>query len=81
MSIYTRFNSDDVVPASQTIVTTGLWSGDTGSLEGSTAYLYDDQLGKSGEYYFDVYDIDPGSSDLAELNFSITPNELLYAAS
>ncbi len=72
MSIYTRFSPDDIVEANQTIVTTGLWSGDTGSLEGSTLFLYDDQIGKSGEYYFDLFDLNPNSNDLAEAQFAIT---------
>lgn len=75
MSIYTRFDQDlDIVRANQSVVTTGLWSGDTGSLEGSTMFLYDDQVGKSGEYYFDAYDINPNSgadADLAEVQFAI----------
>lgn len=73
MSIYTRFTNDDIVPSSQTIVTTGLWSGDTGSLEGNALFLYDTQTGKSGEYYFDVYDTNPnpGGSDSAEVQFAI----------
>lgn len=72
MSIYTRFNQDDIVPANQSIVTTGLWTGDTGSLEGATSlFLSDDQLGKSGEYYFDVYNTNPATDDLAEVQFAI----------
>jgi len=71
MSIYTRFTPDDIVSANQTVVTTGMWSGDTGSLEGSTAFLYNDQVGKSGEYYIDVYDTNPSSTDLAEVQFAI----------
>lgn len=74
MSIYTRFNDEDIVASSQTIITTGLWSGDTGSLEGSALFLYDTQLGKSGEYYFDVYDTNPnpGGSDTSEVQFAIS---------
>lgn len=70
--IFKEFTSDDIVVADQTIVTTGLWSGDTGSLEGTTMYLYDDQVGKSGEYYLDVYDINPNTNDLAEVQFAVT---------
>ncbi len=74
MSTYTRFTTDDIVPSNQTIVTTGLWSGDTGSLEGNALFLYDTQLGKSGEYYFDAYDVNPnsGGSDLAEVQFAVS---------
>lgn len=75
MSIYTRFDQDlDIVRANQTVVTTGLWTGDTGSLENNTLFLYDDQVGKSGEYYFDAYDITPNTgddADLAEVQFAI----------
>lgn len=70
--IYTTFTADDIVAASQTIVTTGLWSKDSGSLEGQTAFLYNDQVGKSGEYYLDVYDLDPAVTDLAEVQFAVT---------
>lgn len=70
--IFKEFTSDDIVVAEQTIVTTGLWSGDTGSLEGTTMFLYDDQVGKSGEYYLDVYDVNPNSNDLAEVQFAVT---------
>lgn len=70
--IYKQFADDDIVSAEQTIVTTGLWSGDTGSLEGATMYFYDDQVGKSGEYYLDIYDIDPNVNDLAEVQFAVT---------
>jgi hypothetical protein len=70
--IFKEFTSDDIVVADQTIVTTGLWSGDTGSLEGTTMLLYDTQVGKSGEYYLDVYDVDPNTNDLAEVQFAVT---------
>ena len=33
MSIYTGFTPDDIVEANPTVVTTGLWSNDTGSYE------------------------------------------------
>lgn len=74
MSIFTQFTTEDIVEANKTIVTTGLWSGDTGSLEGQTLFLYDDQVGKSGEYYFDLYDYNPnaGGNDSAEVQFAIT---------
>jgi len=69
--IYTRFNPDDIVLANQSVVTTGLWSGDTGSLEGDVLFLNDDQVGKSGEYYFDAYNLNPATNDLAEVQFAI----------
>lgn len=73
MSIYTQFTTDDIVEANPTVVTTGLWSGDTGSLE-STVYLNTQtgqQVVTSAEYYLDVYDKNPASSELAEVQFSI----------
>jgi hypothetical protein len=72
MSTFTRFQTEDIVEANQTIVTTGLWSGDQGRLETSSLYLNDTQLGNSGEYYFDAYDQDPALEDTAEVQFAIT---------
>ena len=70
--IYTSLDlNQDVVAGSQTIVTTGLWSSDAGTLEGSTAFLNSTQLGNSGDYYYDVYDRNTTSS-LAEVQFAIT---------
>lgn len=74
MSIYTRFTADDIVEANPTVVTTGLWSGDTGSLE-SKLYLNTatgQQVATSAEYYLDLYDKDPTISELAEVQFAIT---------
>lgn len=67
MTIYKDFDLQfDVVPSSKTVVTTGMWTNDTGSL--NLAKLNGDQLSGSGEYYFDVYDVD---TELAEVQFSI----------
>lgn len=76
MSTFTRFQQEDVVEANQTIVTTGLWSGDEPALETSSLFLSDTQLASSGEYYFDVFNKppnieDPGFSDTAEVQFAI----------
>lgn len=73
MSIYTRFITDDIVEANPTVVTTGLWSGDTGSLE-QKLYLNTNagqQVEVSSEYYLDLYDKNPTSDPLAEVQFSI----------
>lgn len=71
--IYSRFDlNNDVVTANPTVVTTGLWSGDTGSLE-TTLYLNGatgQQAVISGEYYLDVYDKDP-TNPLAEVQFAV----------
>jgi hypothetical protein len=78
MSIFTDFSTDpddrDIVPASSTVVTTGLWSGDTGSLN-TSIFLNtgtDQQLEVSSEYYIDVYNTNPTSDQLAEVQFAIT---------
>lgn len=70
MSIYTRFTPDDIVEANPTTVTTGLWSGDTGSFEGADGYVNSTQLANSGIYYVDVYDR-PLSDELSEVQFAI----------
>jgi len=73
MSIYTQLTPDDIVEANPTVVTTGLWSGDTGSLETALFINTGDnqQIENSGEYYIDVYNKSP-TNELAEVQFSIT---------
>lgn len=75
--IFKRLEPQDIVPASQTVVTTGMWSGDKGGLKSGSGFLYNQQVAKSAEYYIDVYDENPntnevGSSDTAEIQFAIT---------
>lgn len=52
-------------------VTTGMWSGDTGSL--TTFFTSSVQEITSGEYYYDVYNENPnaGGSDSAEVQFAV----------
>ena len=61
-------------------VTTGLWTGDTGSLtlfKSSTT-----QLGKANSKYFvDVYDADPATTSSAEVQFSIAYGHVSGAGS
>jgi hypothetical protein len=72
MSIYKRFEDDDIVEANATVITTGIWSGDTGSLAGDI-YTSSVQVGLSGEYYYDMYQADPLlSSSVAEVQFAVT---------
>lgn len=69
MDVFKRFDEDDIVRANPTEVSTGLWTGDTGSLE--AFYTSSTQTGStSGLYFWDIYDIDPVSS-LAEKQFAI----------
>jgi hypothetical protein len=67
--IYKKFGAIDKVTNRTEIVTSGIWSGDTGSL--STFYTSAVQIASvSGKYYLDVYNA-ATSSDSAEVQFSI----------
>jgi hypothetical protein len=67
---FVPFNLDeDVVPANQTTVTTGLWSGDTGSL--TTLFTSTTQISASGEYYFDAFNKNPATDTTAEIQFAV----------
>ena len=69
---FVPFNLDeDVVIANQTTVTTGLWTGDTGSLSGSNMFTSTTQISSSGEYYYDVYNKPPASDTTAEIQFAV----------
>jgi hypothetical protein len=67
--IYKKFGAIDKVTNRTEIVTSGIWSGDTGSL--TLFYTSSTQLNSStGKYYLDVYNL-PTSSDASEVQFSI----------
>jgi hypothetical protein len=68
-SIFTEFQDDDISSLKGTEVTTGLWSNDTGSL--STVFTSSQQVANSGEYYYDIYNLNPASNDSAEIQFSV----------
>jgi hypothetical protein len=69
--VYKKFGVGDQVLNRTEIVTTGIWSGDTGSLTVNATYTSSTQIGNiSGKYYIDVYNA-PTSSDSAEVQFSI----------
>lgn len=58
--IYKRFGDFDKVTGKVEVVTTGLWSGDTGSL--TTFFTSSTQVAAAtGDYYVDVYKADPAS--------------------
>ena len=68
--VYKRFSEFDKVNAKIEIVTTGLWSGDTGSL--TNAYTSSTQVAAtSGDYYFNVYDKNPATDTSAEVQFAV----------
>jgi hypothetical protein len=69
--VYKKFGVGDQVLNRTEIVTTGIWSGDTGSLAVNATYTSSAQIVNiSGKYYIDVYNA-LTSSDSAEVQFSI----------
>jgi hypothetical protein len=68
--IYKKFGTIDKVTNRTEIVTSGIWSGDTGSLDVKANYTSSVQVAStSGKYYLDVYNTtDTGSG---EVQFSI----------
>jgi hypothetical protein len=67
--VYKKFGAIDKVTNRTEIVTSGIWSGDTGSL--NAFFTSSTQVSSSsGRYYLDVYNADI-SSDAAEVQFSI----------
>ena len=67
--VYKRFGEFDKVNAKVEIVTTGIWSGDAGSL--TAAYTSSTQVAQSGDYYYDVYSTDPRTDTAAEVQFGV----------
>jgi hypothetical protein len=67
--VYKKFGAIDKVTNRTEIVTSGIWSGDTGSL--NSFFTSSTQVNSvSGKYYLDVYNLDT-SSNAAEVQFSI----------
>jgi hypothetical protein len=74
MSIYKRFETDDVVPGNPTEVTVGLWSGDTGSLTSFFTSSAQASSSLSGQYYWDVYQSNPNiisTVPIPEVQFAV----------
>jgi len=69
--IFTPLTSDDIVQGSATTVTTGLWTGDVGSLTSSMFFTSSAQPASTLEYYVSVYQANPATDDAAEVQFSI----------
>jgi len=68
--IYKRFGEFDKVNAKVEVVTTGLWSGDTGSL--TSLFTSSTQVAAdSGDYYFNIYDKNPATDTSAEVQFAV----------
>ena len=69
--IYKRFGDFDKVNAKTEVVTTGLWTGDSGSL-GQFFTASAQTTATSGYYYSNVYDYNPVAfSDSAEVQYAI----------
>ena len=68
--VYKRFGEFDKVNAKIEVVTTGLWSGDSGSL--NLIYSSSTQTAQtSGQYYYNVYDKNPQVDSSAEVQFAV----------
>ena len=69
-NIFTQLSpTEDITTIRGIDVTTGMWSGDTGSL--ATIFTSSVQVANSGEFYYDLYDLNPATSDSAEVQFSV----------
>lgn len=69
-NIFTQLSqNDDITSLRGTEVTTGMWSGDTGSL--STVFTSSVQVANSGEFYYDIYNLNPTTNDSAEVQYSV----------
>jgi len=69
--IYQQFSADDIVEGNPTEVTTGLWSGDSGSL--AAFELWSDELAatnNANKYYLNVYNKNPQTDSTAEVQFA-----------
>ena len=67
--VYKRFGEFDKVNAKVEVVTTGLWTGDVGSL--TTSYTSSAQVAASGDYYYNVYSTNPATDSSAVVQFAV----------
>lgn len=68
--IYKRFGEFDQITGKVEVVTTGLWSGDTGSL--NTFFTSSTQASAaSSNYYLNVYDKNPSSDSSAAIQYAV----------
>jgi hypothetical protein len=67
--LYKRFGEFDKVNAKIEVVTTGLWSSDSGSL--MSFFTASSQTDQSGKYYYNVYQTDPIDTDIEEVQFAV----------
>jgi hypothetical protein len=67
--VYKRFGEFDKVNAKVEVVTTGLWTGDVGSL--TSYFTSSTQVAASGDYYYNVFSTNPQSDSSAEVQFAV----------
>ena len=70
--IYQQFSTEDIVEGNPTEVTTGLWSGDSGSL--TSFELWSTELAATNtqnKYFLNVYDKNPQTDSTAEVQFAV----------
>ena len=78
--IYKRFGEFDQITGKVEVVTTGLWSGDTGSL--SSFYTSSTQAtAASSNYYVNVYNADPSSDSSAAVQYAVSYGHRLASGS
>ena len=65
--IYKRFGQFDQVTGKVEVVTSGIWSGDTGSL----STFFEDTSQSTHKYFTNVYDVDFSSDPTAEIQFAV----------
>lgn len=78
--VYKRFSEFDQISGKVEIVTTGLWSGDTGSL---TSYFTSSTqaVADSSNYYLNVYNADPASDASAAVQYAVSYGHRLNSGS
>jgi hypothetical protein len=80
LGVYKRFGEFDKIDAKVEVVTTGLWSGDEGSL--TTYFTSSTQAtSTSGKYYYNIYSTDPATDTAAEVQFAVAYGHLFGSGS
>jgi hypothetical protein len=78
--VYKRFGEFDKIDAKVEVVTTGLWSGDEGSL--TTFFTSSAQAtSTSGKYYYNIYKTSPATDPAAEVQFAVAYGHLFGSGS
>jgi hypothetical protein len=75
VGVYKKFSVNDKITNRTQVVTSGIWSGDTGSL--MSVYTSSTQVASdSGKYYINAYNLDPTSNTSAEVQFSVAYGDI-----